>query len=146
MAKLGRPTLLKRERNSKMLGVRFTTAERRMLDGAAQNANASLSEWARNVLLAEAQRASGEQRTTTTRSNPTDGVPHGARTTEANGRTYWMEQTRGEPRPQVTVVDVDTGEIEGHFYPIRRGFPHVAYQPPQSAVLGEIANRFSHGI
>lgn len=151
MAKLGRPKLPKRERNGKILGVRFTIAERRMLDDVARAAGVSLSDWSRNVLLAQARSVTGEE-TMVARSNPTGGVPHGARTTEVDGRVYWMEQTRGEPRPQVTVVDADAGEIQGYFYPIRPGYPHVSFHPAeasngrQTEIVNVIANRFSGGI
>lgn len=50
--KIGRPKLPKGERKGKLLGVRFTDAERKELDGAADAVRATLSTWARDVLLA----------------------------------------------------------------------------------------------
>jgi predicted HicB family RNase H-like nuclease len=51
MPKIGRPKLPKRERRGKLLGVRFTDAERRELDAAANAAGKTLSQWARDTLL-----------------------------------------------------------------------------------------------
>jgi hypothetical protein len=147
-ARMGRPPKPKADRAAKLLGVQFTNAERRELEAAAKLAGESLSEWARNLLLSAALQAAGEEHAMNTTSN----VPNGARTTEYDRRRYWMEQTRGEPRPQIAVVDAESGEIQGYFYPIRPGFPHVAHQPytlgdaRQSEIVGVIANRFDHGI
>lgn len=53
--KLGRPKLPKRQRKGNLLGVRFTDAERKELDAAADAVGATLSTWARDVLLAAAR-------------------------------------------------------------------------------------------
>jgi hypothetical protein len=50
--KIGRPKLAKADAKGKILGVRFTPAERKQLEQAAQRADKTLSNWARETLLA----------------------------------------------------------------------------------------------
>jgi uncharacterized protein (DUF1778 family) len=54
--KLGRPRLPPGENRGKALNVRFRPEERARLDAAAEAAGERLSDWARRVLLAEADR------------------------------------------------------------------------------------------
>ena len=49
--KIGRPRLKNAERKGKVTGVRFTPAERRILERAASESGKSLSQWMRSVLL-----------------------------------------------------------------------------------------------
>ena len=49
--KIGRPRLKTAERKGKVTGVRFTPAERRLLERAASDSGQSLSQWMRAVLL-----------------------------------------------------------------------------------------------
>ena len=49
--KIGRPKLGKADAKGKILGVRFTPAERKQIERAAQAANKTLSDWARDALL-----------------------------------------------------------------------------------------------
>ena len=54
--RIGRPPLPKKLAKGSLLSVRFTEEERRGLDRAAGRRGDKLSEWARKVLLAAAQK------------------------------------------------------------------------------------------
>lgn len=49
--KPGRPPVPKKQQKGSLLSVRFSETERRALEAAADNAGATLSAWARRVLL-----------------------------------------------------------------------------------------------
>ncbi len=139
----GRPPKAESERRGSLLCVRLVDIERAAIVAAAERAGESESEWARRVLLARIQEDLLIQK---------DGVPHGARSIEIDGQTYWMEQTRGLPRPQIAVVEAKSGDTQGYFYPIVPGSPHVGHSPAESGnqeqtrVVGEIAIKFPFGI
>ncbi len=65
--RIGRPPLPKGEAKGALLSVRFSTDERRTLEGAAERNGASLSEWARRTLLDAAS----------TDKKPTEAQPQG---------------------------------------------------------------------
>jgi uncharacterized protein (DUF1778 family) len=48
---MGRPPMPKKERQSKIVGLRFTTEERKELEQAAKKAEMSLSEYCRSKLI-----------------------------------------------------------------------------------------------
>lgn len=52
--KIGRPKLAKAEAKGKILGVRFTPAERKQLEDTAHRAKKTLSNWVRETLLDQA--------------------------------------------------------------------------------------------
>lgn len=58
--RIGRPPLPKKMHKATLLSVRFSSDEKRALDRAAHDADASLSEWARRVLLSAASSAPPE--------------------------------------------------------------------------------------
>ena len=55
MAKMGRPRIPKKERQSTIIGLRFTTEERKELEAAATKANLSLSAYCRSKLVGRKQ-------------------------------------------------------------------------------------------
>jgi hypothetical protein len=55
MSKMGRPSLPKKERQSKIIGLRFTMEERKGLEAAAKKADLSLSEYCRSKLIRRTQ-------------------------------------------------------------------------------------------
>ena len=57
--KLGRPPVSKKLAKGSLLSVRFSDSERLALDRSAEREGLKLSEWARQILLAEAARHSG---------------------------------------------------------------------------------------
>ena len=57
--KLGRPPVPKKLAKGALLSVRFSDAERKAIERAAENEGLKLSEWARRTLLARAEVARG---------------------------------------------------------------------------------------
>jgi hypothetical protein len=55
--RIGRPPVPKKLAKGRLLSVRFSGAERRALDDAANRNGVKLSEWARRVLLEQANKA-----------------------------------------------------------------------------------------
>jgi hypothetical protein len=55
MTKMGRPPIPKRERQSTIIGLRFTMEERKELETAAKKANLSLSDYCRSKLVGRRQ-------------------------------------------------------------------------------------------
>lgn len=55
--RIGRPPLPKKLAKASLLSVRLTEDERREIDRAARAAGVGVSEWARRLLLAEAERS-----------------------------------------------------------------------------------------
>lgn len=57
--RIGRPPVPKKLAKASLLSVRFSASERKALDRASEQSGKRLSEWARHVLLAAAEKASG---------------------------------------------------------------------------------------
>lgn len=51
MTKMGRPPIPKKDRQSRIIGVRFTPEERRDVEAAAKQAGLSLSDYCRSKII-----------------------------------------------------------------------------------------------
>ena len=49
--KIGRPTLKKSAKKGRIIGVRFTPDERRLVEKAAEKSGKTISQWMRNAAL-----------------------------------------------------------------------------------------------